>query len=705
MSTELDRREFLRLLTAVAVGGGGAVGTAVSGCGGGPPMRDDVGRCFLILGFDGVDPRLLERWTEEGALPFLARLRREGAYRRLATTVPPESPVAWSSFATGVNPGKHRIYDFLSRDPLTYEPEIAEVENDPPRFLWDLFPTRRPRVVLRRRGTTFWRTLADHGFRSTVVQVPVSFPPEELPGGRLLSGLSVPDLRGTQGTFQYFATDLTREEIEDTEMGGKLVPITVRDGRVRTEIQGPWDPVLRDKRRRLEKKLAGTSDSDDVRALRARLRELARRPGVLTESLEMVPDPAHRSMVIRFQGREQRVTEGRWSDWFEVSFEITPIVHVHGIAHFYVERVSPEIRVYLGPIELHPAHPPLPISYPSDLSVELCDAIGFYKTRGWAADTAALQDERMDEATFLSDLEVLMASRERILFHLLDAHPWHCFVDVFSCTDRVQHMFWRFLDPRSPRYDARLATRWEDAVLRIYRRMDRIAARVYEEHVGPDTAFVLMSDHGFHSFNRSVNLNTWLVRSGYMHLRGMERPGYRLEDLFGGGDFWPNVVWERTKAYAMGLGQIYINLSGREGKGVVQPGSDYDRTVSGIVQGLLKLRDSDGTPAILSAHRAREVFSGDYLDEAPDIQVGFNEGYRVSWQTCLGGVPREVIEDNPRKWSGDHCSYDSGISSGVFLANRSPLRDPHILDLAPTVLDWFGVPVPGGYDGAPLFAV
>jgi predicted AlkP superfamily phosphohydrolase/phosphomutase len=693
MSGDLRRREFLQVLTAVAVGGTGAAGLGLPGCGDGPRMRDDLDRRFLILGFDGVDPRLLERWTEEGELPFLARLRREGHYRRLATTVPPESPVAWSSFATGVNPGKHRIYDFLSRDPLTYAPQIAEVENDPPRFLWDLIPTRRPRVVLRRGGTTFWRTLANHGIRSTVVQVPVSFPPEELPGGRLLSGLSVPDVRGTQGTFQYFATDLTREEIEDTEMGGKLVPIEARDGRIRTEIQGPWS------------KLAGASDSDEIRALRDRLHELARRPGVLTEPLEMIPDPDGHAISILFQGQEQRVPEGRWSGWFEVSFEITPIVRVHGLAHFYVEQVGPEVRVYLGPIELHPAHPPLPISYPGDLAGELYEAIGFYKTRGWAADTAALQDERIDEATFWSDLDALMTMRERILFHLLDAHLWHCFVDVFSCTDRVQHMFWRLLDPRSPRHDAGLAERWGDAVLRIYRRMDRIAERTYEEHVGPETAFILMSDHGFHSFNRSVNLNTWLVRSGYMHLDGMERPGYCLEDLFGGGDFWPNVVWERTKAYAMGLGQIYINLAGREGQGIVQPGAEYDRTVNGIIRGLQELRDADGTRVILSACRACEVFSGDYLDEAPDIQIGFNEGYRVSWQTCLGGVPRDVIEDNPRKWSGDHCSYDAGISHGVFFCNRTPGRDPHILDLAPTILQWFGVPVPADYDGKPLFLV
>ena len=240
-------------------------------------------------------------------------------------------------------------------------------------------------------------------------------------------------------------------------------------------------------------------------------------------------------------------------------------------------------------------------------------------------------------------------------------------------------------------------------MLQVYRRMDRILERAYTEQVGPDTAFIFMSDHGFHSFNRSVNLNTWLVRAGYMHLRGMERAGYRLEDLFGGGDFWPDVVWERTKAYAMGLGQIYINLAGREGKGVVQPGAEYDRVVDGITRGLLELRDTDGTPAILSAYRAGEIFSGPYLDEAPDIQLGFNEGYRVSWQTCLGGIPSEVIEDNPRKWSGDHCSYDSRITPGVFFANRPLVKEPHILDVAPSVLRWFGVPIPEDYDGAPLF--
>jgi predicted AlkP superfamily phosphohydrolase/phosphomutase len=277
------------------------------------------------------------------------------------------------------------------------------------------------------------------------------------------------------------------------------------------------------------------------------------------------------------------------------------------------------------------------------------------------------------------------------------------FVAAIETTDRVSHMMWRLIDPTHPMYDAALAAKYGNAIENIYKRADDLVGRIRAK-LPPDVVFIVMSDHGFHSFRRGVNLNTWLVQNGYMAFEGQESGKKTLADLFGRGRFFEGVDWSRTKAYAVGLGQIYFNLKGREGHGIVSPGAEYTQLQDEIRSKLVNLADpKTGQPVFRDIYKRDDIYKGEYLQNAPDLEVGFNDGYRVGWQDTLGGISRDVIDDNDRKWSGDHCATATEISGGVLFMNRKIDADrPSIMDLAPTVLTYLGVPLPADYDGKPL---
>jgi len=288
--------------------------------------------------------------------------------------------------------------------------------------------------------------------------------------------------------------------------------------------------------------------------------------------------------------------------------------------------------------------------------------------------------------------------------HELDKKNWNLFVSVYETTDRFQHMFYRLIDPRHPYYDADLAASYGNAIRDVYIQADKIVGKAME-YIDDNTTFMVVSDHGFHSFRKSVNINTWLVQNGYMYLHGMEDKTYTLNDLFDKGQFWVNTDWTKTKAYALGLGQIYINLQGREKQGIIAPGEDYAKLQDEIISKLKGLKDPEtGETMILDVYKRDDIYHGEYIGNAPDLMIGFNEGYRVSWQTTLGGIPKDLVENNMKKWSGDHCSYDYTITSGVFLSNKKISRaNPKIWDIAPTVFKTLGISNLPNLDGKPLF--
>lgn len=628
----------------------------------------------VVLGFDGADPPLASKWMAEGKLPNLARLARTGTFHSLGTTNPPESPVAWAAFATGLNPGGTGIFDFLRRGPKTYLPELALVSHEKPKFLLGLIPIKGPKVTNQRDGVPFYKAVADAGYKTTVLRMPLEFPPSEVPGGKLLAGLSVPDVRGTWGTFFYFGSELTPWDVGDTEFGGKLVRLEVDNNRAESSVEGPADP---------------TSDA-------------FKRVSV---PIEFVIAPDKNAVTIKLDGHEESVGERQWSRWQRVKFRINPFLSISAICRFFVLQVSPDLRVYMSPLNLDPQSPVLPVSYPAGYSAELVSKYGLFKTLGWWHDTWALNEEKIDEGVFLDDLFKTTKSLEDITLDELKNDPPSLLVSIFTSTDSVSHMFYRLMDPEHPRYDPELAAKYGDAILRVYQRMDQIVGEV-EKAMKPGATLIIVSDHGFHTWRKGFNTNTWLVKNGYMVLKnpGAEEKTYNLDQLFGQGSFFPNVDWSRTRAYALGLGQIYLNLRGREKFGSVNPGPTAHALAEEIRQKLMAFRDPDTLdPVLQNVYLAQEIFHGSHMAEAPDLQLDFQVGYRTSWQTSLGAIPAGIVVANMKKWSGDHCASDPSNTGGIFFSNRQVnTASPAITDVAPTVLKLLDVSPPGRFDGHAL---
>jgi len=633
-----------------------------------------VEKQVVVLGFDGADPDLLAKWIKEGKLPNLQRLAETGTFRPLGTTNPPESPVAWATFATGLNPGSTGIFDFLKRNPKTYLPEISLVSRQKPEFLWGLVPLKRPKVTNVRGGIPFYKAVADAGYKTTVIRMPLEFPPVALPGGKHWSGLGVPDLRGTWGTFFYFGSELTQWDAGDTEFGGKLVQLKIHDDIAKAKIEGPVDPT----------------------------KETYQRVSVpVTFRLSGARD----AVAIEINGHAQVVPVGKWSDWYHLKFRITPFLSASGTCRFFVLETQPDLRIYMSPINIDPEAALVPISSPESFAEELVRKHGLMKTLGWWHDTWALNEERIDEGVFLEDTFRTMDQEASIVVDELKNDPPSLLVAVFTATDSVSHMFYRFLDPEHPRYDLELASRYGDAIERTYMRMDRIVGDVLTA-MKPGGTLLIASDHGFHSWRKGFNTNTWLVTNGYMVLKdpSAEDKPHTLEDLFGRGSFFPNLDWNRTRAYAMGLGQIYMNLRGREKFGILEAGLETDRLMEEIREKLLAVKDPDNQELVIqNVSLGREIFHGPREAEAPDLQVDFRSGYRTSWQTSLGAIPSGIIFANTKKWSGDHCASDPADTQGIFLSNLTlDSSEPSIYDIAPTVLEILGVQAPGRLDGKAL---
>jgi predicted AlkP superfamily phosphohydrolase/phosphomutase len=653
---------------------------------------------LVILGFDGMDPQLLKKWMDEGKLPNIVKLAKTGGMYPLQTTHSPESPTAWASFATGVNAGKHNIYDFLVRDTTSYLPDLGMVTRTPPRFLFNYFPISKPKLTSIRGGTSFWVTAGKQGVRSDMLTVPVTFPPEDVENGELLSGLPLPDIRGTMGTFSYYATDLSRYEEGNTEMGGILKRLVFEGDTASSELEGPPSPIVKQKIEAIRRKGPTLSESD-----RAQLAEL--------QAVQDVRVPftvrwnrAAKSAAVTIDGQTIALQQGKWTAWIDLTFKVNFLVRLHGMAQMLLVNAGSELQLYVSPVNFKPDQPPIPISSPGAFAGVLYKEVGNYRTLGWAEATWALNEGRMDEKTFMDDLMVAFDDRAKVILNRVDAKDWDLLIGVIESTDRVQHMMWRLIDPKHPLYDPALASQFGDSIERVYKRADDFVGEVVKR-VGPGVPVMIVSDHGFHSWRKAVNLNTWLVQNGYMSLKGQQGADKKLSDLFGGGTFWENVDWSRTRAYAMGIGQIYFNLRGRESQGIVSPGAEATALADELSRKLLTMTDPDeATPIIRAVYKRDDIYAGPYLANAAELQVGMHEGYRVSWQTTLGGSPPGIVYKNDRKWSADHGGYDFAITSGVFVTGR-PINtpSPRIIDIAPTVLRYFGLSIPTDIDGKPLY--
>ena len=622
---------------------------------------------MVVLGLDGLDPNLVEQWMAEGRLPEFERLKKEGSFQRLRTTYPAISPVAWSSFMTGVDPARHNIFDFLNRDLRTYRPTLSSSQvGSSQRTLrvgdW-VIPLGRAAVRNMRKSRAFWTILGEHRIPCNILRIPLTFPPEKF-AGALLSAMCVPDLRGTQGSFTYYTTDpaeIGGHEEAPEGTGGERHLVEVVDGVVEATLPGPENPMRAD---------APTME--------------------LPFSVKLDLDKG--VVELRVAGRKYKLKEREYSPWVRLVYKAGPGVKVHGIARFYVTKLAPHFGLYVTPINIDPAKPALPISWPGFYSVYLAKLIGEFATLGLAEDTWALNERVIDEEAFLQQTMDHHQEREDMFFNALAKSREGVVACVFDGTDRLQHMFFRYLDEDHPANRGKDTERHKHAIRDMYERVDDMIRRVREQ-LRPDDHLIVMSDHGFQSFRRGVNLNSWLVEQGMMHL---------LPGATESGQWFKNVDWSRTEAYAFGLGGIYINQQGREAEGIVAKGERTDAVKQKLMEGLSGYRDG-GEVAINELFDNAVIHpSGPYRDNGPDLIVGYNRGYRASWEGAVGQVTDEIISDNEKSWSGDHC-IDPRLVPGVLFSNRPILdEDPGIMDLAPTILTQFGVDVPSYMTGRVL---
>jgi len=616
---------------------------------------------FVVLGLDGMDHALTEKFLAEGKLPNLAKLREQGCFKSLATTVPSISPVAWSSFQTGVNPGKHNIFDFLTRDKHTYQPKLSSVDIRGPRRVISLgkfqFPIGKADIRLLRKGKPFWVTLGEHGVFSSVLRVPITFPPEKFYGVQL-SGMCVPDLRGTQGMFSFYTTR-AEENVEHT--GGENYYVKREGNVIKAELIGCASPFRKD-------------------------------GGFLKCPFVVTVKDADRA-DIKINGDKYTLKKGVYTDWIKVDFKAGFGIKVHGICKFLLLGTEPEFELYITPVNIDPEKPAMPLSHPVVYSTYLSKLQGPFATLGLAEDSWALNEKVLDDDGFMQQCVTMDEEREKMFFDSLDKVKQGLCVCVFDGTDRIQHTFWRDIDEEHPARRERGENKGRNAIEQLYKRMDALVARTLERCRGKDTVLMIISDHGFNTFRYGVDLNRWLEENGYLKVKDGERKGKYLS----------TVDWSQTRAFASGLGGIFLNLKGRESQGIVEPGQEAARLRDEIAAKMSQLHDPvRNQSAVKQVYNALKIYSGPYKGEAPDLFVGFNKGYRASWETAIGEITEQIFHDNTKAWSGDHCLDPSLVPGVLFCNRRIDTEHARLMDIGPTVLDMFGVEVPKYMDGKAL---
>jgi predicted AlkP superfamily phosphohydrolase/phosphomutase len=626
------------------------IAIALAGC----SRHAAPGLRVIVLGFDGMDYGLASALMAEGLMPNFSRVAATGSFSPLATSIPPQSPVAWSNFITGLSPGDHGIFDFVHRDPATRVPYLSTSRTTKPAHALDVGRYRLPlsagRVELLRRGRPFWEALEQRGVRTTIVRMPVNFPPSGL-AHRELSGMGTPDLVGTYGTFSFY-TSAPFAFSGRQPGGGRAYRVAVRDNLVQGVLQGPDNPFLRE-------------------------------PHPVAADFAVYVDDLRPVARIVLGGEERILQVGEWSSWVPFEFPLIASQGLRGMVRFYLKQVRPDFELYVSPVNLDPVDPALPISTPPSFAAQLAHASGRFYTQGMPEDTKALEEGVLTRDEFL--VQAKIAGDEVIgqFAHVLRGFENGLLFYYVGNLDQISHMMWRSMDPGHPAYDPVADPPYRDVIRDAYIRLDAMVGETLGR-MGGDTTLIVMSDHGFTSWRRSFNLNSWLRDHGYLALSNpdsTEDPG-----LFG------NVDWSRTRAYGLGLNALYVNLEGREPQGAVSQ-AERERLLSEIASRLLGTIDPvTGQPAVAKVYRPDRVFSGpNHPGIAPDLIIGYAKGTRGSNESALGGLTPDVIADNRSMWSGDHC-MDPDSVPGLLLTNR-PLRRaaPSLQELSLAILAEFGV--------------
>ncbi|MDP7245515.1 MAG: alkaline phosphatase family protein [Planctomycetota bacterium] len=691
----------------------GLVLLVLSACGGEATSEKRV----LVLGVDGLDPDMVKERVERGLMPNFARLIEKGSFADLGTSWPPQSPVAWSNFITGTNPGKHGLYDFIHPDRTTYGLLNSMSKTENPWMDFELFgiPVQMGGgQTSTRMFPTFWDVMADAGVPVAIHRIPANFPLEEESTAVVYPDMGTPDLAGAasgRASLWFERSDFATNRGWGNKSGGSYAMKAVDLNTLRLDAGGKGVATV-------STVLEGPPDPEQP----------ATSPVTfhldLTGSTPILAAETDLGIGI--------AEAGDWSDWVPVSFAVGGMSSVSGWTRFYFLSAKP-FAVYAAPVQIDPWAPAMDVSTPSDAAATLADAIGPYYTQGFPDAYKSYKVGLLTTPEFVNESDTVLVERMKMLDFALNEFDRTGGLLFFytGSLDMRCHMLWHCSDKEHPhqeasgRYsqvprelleaadeygmNARAGMEYSQQIDRIYAQVDDLLgyleAQISERW--PSTELIIMSDHGFAPMHRVMNVNDWLVQEGYMVLKETGSTGSIGAHHSGDGhiDWDPSIVdWSKTKAYTVGFNGIILNRVGREAKGIIKD-SEVAPILAEMQSKLMKLKDG-GRPVFTRVLPATEVFSGEQVFLAPDLQLGFNTGFGASDPAAEGKVTGEaILVDNDSRWSGSHL-MDPELVKGT-LATRTPhdfsTATPALEDITATLYSQFGVTPPEGLDGKPLF--
>jgi len=674
---KMNRRRFLKN-TAIAAGvGAAAVGAGSYWLGSSNRVSRSAGTKVIVIGVDGMDPRLCESMMAEGLLPNFQKLRAGGGFSRLGTSTPPQSPVAWANFINGAGPGSHGIFDFIHRHPdQQCAPFYGAAETIPGHGAWEVGDHQLPldfwpfnhqpsSTVLRRQGTPFWDFLDGAGVPSTFYDLPCNYPPSSSKHGhhRCISGMGTPDMLGTYGTYQHFSENGPAETVDDG--GGMRTQLTFEGETAKAHLVGPQESLLK------------TPQAIKVEFLVHRDRDA-------------------RAAVIEIQGQRIVLGVGNWSPWTTIDFHIStpwfiPSQKATGICRFYLQEVAPNFRLYVTPVNIDPRNPAVKISEPASFIQDVSCRQGPFYTAGFQEDHKARSNGIFTDDEFIRQAEKVLEERLALFEYAVENYDDGLLFFYFSSSDLQSHILWWNSDEPHPTRDNGAARNNFQHIRRLYQRLDSVVGRIVDRY-GSLATIIVMSDHGFANFGRQFNLNSWLRANGYLgppECTSIMRDG--------------NVDWSKTAAYGLGLNGLYLNLIGRERDGIIEPGDERDALLNQLVTQLEAVQDENGQKVIRGVYRSDRIYTGTATALAPDLVIGYARNYRASWATVLGDLTDDILFDNDSAWSADHCA-DALEVPGVLFTNRHlAAGDPSLVDVAPSILAEFKIATPTSMVGRNIF--